>query len=985
MTGRAALTVGSRAAVLLVLLVSTPFVVAALGPDAYGIWVVVVAIAGLYGVVDGGFAPALGRLVAAALARDDRTAARELTTTACAANLLLGILLGAIAWLLVPSFAELLGPPPGARDEAELAIRIAVVTGVAVNAAGVLDGALIGLNRIDLLARVRVAYAALLAAQIAVVLARGGGVAALAAAQLAAWTVAIALAAFVTRRAFGGPLLVFGALAPRRIGELLRFGLPPQASRIALIGALQYERLIVAALVGAGAAAGYGVASLLVGGLRALMGQAVLPLLPALTTLATHGERQRLDGEFARSSQRLAVAFAATFGVLAAVAPLAIDAWVGAGFEDAVRYTWILCAGFAVSALATTGYALAQAVGRPGIEAASAGVGTAVYVVAVAGLVAWLGAAGAAIGTTAGLVAGGAYCFVALARGRLARPRVLAAALGPLVAGAVVALPFALASAWLAEHAAVTRPVAAGLALTLGGGYVGVLAIALAATGQLGGVRSWAARAGGVARRWLPRAGVVAGWAALLVATPALVAGVAVWPALTVLVALTGAVGCLAWRAPPYAFVLTLLLFGSEGVLKLRVAAEGVPLATGSEAVVAALLDLCLALSAAGVLAADRLRTPRRIWRGAGRLERAGLGLLALWLVLSLPQLAFSSSIADGLGGLRLSQLYAVALPVAAVAFCQPRERVQPLLTALLAAFGLVAGYAALRVAIGPSSEERVFALAQDSVTEVSTAFRAVGSFSGSVGLESYLVPLVGFCLVLALLTRERRYAAAIAALGGVALVGSYGRAALVAVVLVGLAAAALLLADGRMTGVRRAAIAAVVAVGLLGVGAGAVVAGAANDKAGERARGLLDPLGDRSMQMRLESWGNDLEAVGGRPFGQGLGVVGDASGDSRASKRETDNAFLKVLVEQGIPGGLAFALGLALLWVGLARRLLRCGDDGALGLAALLGVAGFLVLATTGEFFEQPGKVVAWALLGIALGQAFQPARRVGGEPGVA
>jgi O-Antigen ligase len=412
-------------------------------------------------------------------------------------------------------------------------------------------------------------------------------------------------------------------------------------------------------------------------------------------------------------------------------------------------------------------------------------------------------------------------------------------------------------------------------------------------------------------------------------------------------------------------------------MLKSRIAAEGVPVTVGPEAVVAALLDLCLVLSAVGVLASDRLRTPRLIWHVAGRLERVGLGLLALWLALSLPQLALGFSLDSGIHGLRLTQFYALALPVAAVVFCRSRPRVQPLVTAMLAAFGLVAGYAGLRVAIGPSAQERSFALAQDSVTEVSTAFRAVGSFSGTVGMESYLVPVVGFCLVLALLGRERRYAAGVAAVGGVALVGSYGRAPLIAVVAVGLSAAAMLLGDARLGGARRLAVASTVAIVVLGVGAGAVVAGGANEKAGERARGLVDPLGDESMQMRFESWQRDLEAVARQPAGAGLGVVGDASGDSRASKRETDNAFLKVLVEQGIVGGLAFTLGLLALWAGLARRLLRQGPDGALGLAALLGVAGFLILATTGEFFEQPGKVVAWAMLGVALGQAFQSARQ--------
>ncbi len=990
MTGRAALTVGSRAAVLAVLLLSTPFVVAALGQDAYGIWVVVVAIAGLYGVVDGGFAPALGRLVAAALTRGDRAAVRELTTVAFAANMVIGVVLGAAAWLLAPGFADLLGPPADQRSETELAIRLAVVTGVAVNAAGVLDGALIGMGRIDLLAAVRIVYAALLGIGIAVVLAFGGGVAELAGAQLAAWAVAIAVATVAARWAFGAPLLALGALAPGRLGELLRYGLPAQASRISLIGALQYERLMVAALVGAGAAAGYGLASLLVGGLRALMGQATLPLLPALTALAVRGERERLTREFARDGRRLAVLFAAAFGGLAAVAPLAVAAWVGPGFEEAVGYTWILCAGFAVSALATTGYALAQAVGRPAIEARSAGVATFVYVGAVAVLVAWLGAAGAAIGTTAGLVAGGAYCFAALARTGTAPRATLLAGVAPLVTAGLLATPFAAAAELAVGGDGIGRAAAAGLAIAFAAAYLLVLAGALAATGQLGGpedrrahVRRLVAGARALAvalAPWGRRAAMVALALALLAATPVLIASVSIWPALTVVAVATAAVAVLAWRAPGYAFVATLLLFGFEGTLKLRVAAEGVPFGE-PELLVALALDLCLALSVAGVLAADRLRTVRRIWRAAGRIERAGLALLAFWIVLALGQLALSPSLGPAVQGLRLSQLYVVALPAAAVLFCASRERVRPLTTALFGAFGLVAGYAAARVVTGPTTEERVFALAQDSVTEVSTAFRAVGSFSGTVGLESYLVPVVGCCLVLALLDRRRRWVAGIPVAGGVALVASYGRAPLIAVVAVGIAAMALLLlGGGRVSGMRRYAVAAAVAVGVMGIGAGAVVAGSANEKAAERAQGLVDPLGDESMRMRFESWGNDFEAIARRPLGQGLGVVGDASGDSRASKRETDNAYLKVLVEQGIAGGLAFALGLALLAVALARRLLGMGERGALGLAALLGAGGFLVLATTGEFFEQPGKVVVWALLGIALGQAFQPREEGGG-----
>jgi hypothetical protein len=55
-------------------------------------------------------------------------------------------------------------------------------------------------------------------------------------------------------------------------------------------------------------------------------------------------------------------------------------------------------------------------------------------------------------------------------------------------------------------------------------------------------------------------------------------------------------------------------------------------------------------------------------------------------------------------------------------------------------------------------------------------------------------------------------------------------------------------------------------------------------------------------------------------------------------------------------------------------------GEPRAVGFAALAGFVAFVALAFTGEAVEQPGKVVAWGLLGIAAGCAFGGGR--GEEP---
>ena len=54
-------------------------------------------------------------------------------------------------------------------------------------------------------------------------------------------------------------------------------------------------------------------------------------------------------------------------------------------------------------------------------------------------------------------------------------------------------------------------------------------------------------------------------------------------------------------------------------------------------------------------------------------------------------------------------------------------------------------------------------------------------------------------------------------------------------------------------------------------------------------------------------------------------------------------------------------------------RRLVRLGPlSRPLGVAALVAFVSFLVLCLTGEYVEQPGKALVWAMLGITTWEAY-------------
>jgi O-antigen ligase len=448
---------------------------------------------------------------------------------------------------------------------------------------------------------------------------------------------------------------------------------------------------------------------------------------------------------------------------------------------------------------------------------------------------------------------------------------------------------------------------------------------------------------------------------------------VAVSPATVALAVVVVAIVVLAWRSPALALAAAVLLFALEGSVKILLGL-GIDLPGGSRAAGAAALDVALLAGVAGVLISDRLRAPKAVWAAATTAERVVIGLIGAWLVLSVIQIVQGGDVGRGLHGFRLFQWYAVVAVATLTVFAQPRLRPLALNVALGIAL-VVSVYAAVRVVIGPALAERTFATAVPTVTTYGHTLRAVGSFSSAVGLSSFLTPVVVFSLVLGLLVpRLRLVSFALAALALVGLIGSFSRASLFGVVL-GLGCALVLVFAVSHFSARRKLASAAILIAVAAAMYGTVWAVSQHSpELRERAQGVLDPLDDESVQIRFDTWERNLDDVAAHPLGRGVGSVGAASGPPGRGLRTTDNSFLKVLVEQGFIGLALFVGGLFGAVFVLARRMRAgVGDDlRSVGVAALAGFVAFLGLAFAGESVEQPGKVVAWGLLGMAAAYAF-------------
>jgi hypothetical protein len=452
----------------------------------------------------------------------------------------------------------------------------------------------------------------------------------------------------------------------------------------------------------------------------------------------------------------------------------------------------------------------------------------------------------------------------------------------------------------------------------------------------------------------------------------------AAWPVTVSLLVIVGLALLLARRDPVWAFGIGVLLTGFEGSIKILLAVESTPLPGSDRAIGSALIELALFAGVAGLIVRDRFETPRRVWRAAGRVERVALGALCAWFVLSVLQIAQNADLERGVAGFRLFQAYAIAAVAGLIAFAPEDGRLHK--TRALLGIGLLVGlYATLRVITGPTGTERAFATSVETVTQYGGVVRGVGSFSSSVGIVSFLTPFAVFGLVLGYVDRRLRWLAwPVAVLALVGLIGSYGRASLMGVALGLVCACAVLVATADVSARRKLLAAGLVVLTLAGSYGALRLASEGSPQLRERAGGVLDPLQDRSAKLRFRTWRRTLRATARQPFGHGVGSVGGSIRADQSDVVTTDNSFLKVGYEQGIVVGFAFLAALLAGVVLLVRRL-RVADpeQRGLGLAALAGFVAFLGIAVTGEYVEQPGKLVAWSFLGIAVAMACSRAPR--------
>lgn len=379
------------------------------------------------------------------------------------------------------------------------------------------------------------------------------------------------------------------------------------------------------------------------------------------------------------------------------------------------------------------------------------------------------------------------------------------------------------------------------------------------------------------------------------------------------------------------------------------------------------LLGLGLAL-AWDYLVAGRAE-PVRIW--------PGIVALAAYVFFTLAEIPLADSIAIGIQAFREAPSFILAFFVLAYARWTDEARwrmVQGAVVVLL----LAGGYATLRMIIGPATNELLLASGFDAP---SGEVAAIGSFTGRHVLGAWGAVAVPFCAAVAFGAkgRWRFLAAAAAILSSVAVLGSETRAGLVAAA-AGLAALFVLALASRASAQLRAGVVIALVLSVPALYAGYEVTIGSSEGASARYERILRPSEDPAIQSRLHKWSAVIEDLKENPLGAGLGTAGDTQVETgrfaNISNTVLDNSYLLVAQQQGYPGVVLLVLAMLAVLAGLALRVVTTRDRrrAAIGAGGVAAFLSFMVVAPAGNYLTTWAALLAWMLLGLAVGQFVAP-----------
>lgn len=409
-TGKVGLKVGSvinwTAFVVqfLTTLLLTPIVISYVGKSGYGIWVLVNALSGYYGLVNVGLSSALVRHISLHATRNETDELRGVIATALSFFSVTGGVILALSFCFAGWIAGFFGITGPERPAAEMIVRL-LGFATALDFAGVVLTALLNAyERFLIVGIFNLARTLIRFGVIVLFLHLGMGLFGLGLATALMSVLLIVSNLFLVRRLHGPALIGFRAATFAKLRVLLRYGSSTFLMNIVNLARTKFGHLVLAKMAGMNAVALFGIASSVVMQFNGMSAS----IVSVLTTRFARLDAKKQDEEMRmlfRKSLFICACISFAFGLVTWLfGERFILLWVGDGFVAAVPALQIMTLAYVLAHAQASAWNLMFGIEKHHFMAVMSTVEVAIVIAGCVFLVPKWGATGAALGTGLGML-----------------------------------------------------------------------------------------------------------------------------------------------------------------------------------------------------------------------------------------------------------------------------------------------------------------------------------------------------------------------------------------------------------------------------------------------------------------------------------------------------------------------------------------------------------------------------------------------------
>jgi len=378
----------------------TPYLIAHLGKENYGIWVLVGSLLGYYGLLRLGVGAGIMRYVPFYIGRDDSRPTSEIVSTGLAIFLLVGLVIFAVSMLVAEPIARFYKSGP----ELASLVRILGIAAAFGCPMYILDACIRAHEHWIAANFVTIASAIARALGLAGCVYFGYGLVEMGYVVLVVTAFSMALMCVVFVQSCPGIYLRPSLIKLSSARILLSFGILTTVIGLVYTLTLQGHSLIIGKVISLGAVAIYAVAAILIRNVRGVLIAPARVFWPRFAYLDGRNHSAEIASLFLRGTRLTAIFASGVMLMVFTLGPSFIRLWVGEDFQAAYPVLLFLAAGYLIECSQAIMGPFLGGTGRQGMQAIFAAV-EGVIGIGLSIFLTWqLGLVGAPIGFLIGIV-----------------------------------------------------------------------------------------------------------------------------------------------------------------------------------------------------------------------------------------------------------------------------------------------------------------------------------------------------------------------------------------------------------------------------------------------------------------------------------------------------------------------------------------------------------------------------------------------------